>query len=66
MKFDLPMLCSTEYQSAAEYSAKMTTKGEVMTRRDGVGFGKVLSIKVCFGYASSVHSEDNEKRKKQT
>jgi hypothetical protein len=41
------MLWRNTYQSAAEYSAEVAMKGAV-TKRDGLGFRRVLSIEVCF------------------
>lgn len=64
MKFDLPTLWSTEYQPAAEYSAEMAMR-EVVMKRDGLGFRRVLSIEVCFRRASIVYSEDNERWREQ-
>ena len=64
MKFDLPMLWSTTYQSVAEYSAEMAMK-EVVMKQDWLGFGRVLSIEVCFRRASIVCNEDNERWKEQ-
>lgn len=64
MKFDLPMLWSNIYQSAAEYSAEIAMKEAVM-KRDGLGSGRVLGIEVCFHRASIVCSEDNERWRQQ-
>ena len=64
MKFDLPMLWSTTYQSAAKYSAEMAMK-EVAMKRDGLGFGRAVSIEVCFRRASIACSEDNERWREQ-
>ena len=57
------MLWSNTYQSAAEYSAEIAMK-EVVMKRDGLGFGRVLSIEVCFRRAS-ICNEDNERWREQ-
>ena len=57
------MLWRNTYKSAAEYSAEVAMKEAVM-KQDGLGFGRVLNIEVCFRRAS-ICNEDNERWREQ-